>query len=82
MYNIFLNNIKAARKLKTEKNISEISLSLFRMLIQHICISNAEYINILAKENSENMSKIDIDFDVLCRASDGTCIDFISSSLT
>lgn len=82
MYNIFLSNIKAARKLKTEKNISEVSLSLFRMLIQHICISNAEYINILAKENSENMSKIDIDFDVLCRASDGTCIDFISTSLT
>lgn len=50
MYNIFLNNIKAARKLKTQKNIAEVSLSIFRMLIQHICISNAEYINILAKE--------------------------------
>lgn len=44
MYNIFLNNIKAARKLKTQKNIAEVSLSIFRMLIQHICISNAEYI--------------------------------------
>ncbi|MER8077390.1 hypothetical protein [Acinetobacter pittii] len=82
MYNIFLNHIKGARKLKTEKNISDISLSIFRMLIQNICISNAEYINILAKESSENMSKIDIDFNVLTRAADGTCVDFITNSLT
>ncbi len=82
MYNIFLNNIKAARKLKTQKNIAEVSLSIFRMLIQHICISNAEYINILAKESSENMSKIDISFIELSQPADGTCVDFISNSLT
>ena len=82
MYNIFLNNIKAARKLKVQKNISEVSLSIFRMLIQHICISNAEYINILAKESSENMSKIDISFMELLQPADGTCVDFISDSLT
>ena len=82
MYNIFLNNIKAARKLKTQKNIAEVSLSIFRMLIQHICISNAEYINILAKESSENMSKIDISFIELAQPADGTCVNFISNSLT
>ena len=82
MYNIFLNNIKAARKLKTQKNIAEVSLSIFRMLIQHICISNAEYINILAKESPENMSKIDISFIELSQPADGTCVDFISNSLT
>ncbi len=32
MYNIFLNNIKAARKLKTQKNIAEVSLSILECL--------------------------------------------------
>lgn len=82
MYNYLMSQIKAARKLKVEKNISNVSLSLFRILIQHICISNAEYINILGSECLDNSSKIDLNFQVLLQASDGTCVDFIAASLT
>lgn len=83
MYKIFKDNIKYIRELKKHENIEAASLSIFRMLIQYICISNAEYISYLSKQSSDNAKNaVDISFNVLLRPSDGTCVTFIGDSLT
>lgn len=83
MYKIFKDSIKNIKELKKDGNIESASLSVFRMIIQYISISNAEYISYLSKQSSDNAkSTLDIRFDVLLKPSDGTGVTFIGDSLT
>lgn len=83
MYKIFKENIKAIKELKKHENIDAASLSLFRMLIQYICISNAEYISHLSKQSSDNAkSVLDIDLNILLKPADGSLVTFMGDSLT
>lgn len=83
MYKIFKENIKAIKELKKHENIDAASLSVFRMLIQYICISNAEYISHLSKQSSDNAkSVLDIDLNILLKPADGSLVTFMGDSLT
>ncbi|WP_202024778.1 tetratricopeptide repeat protein [Klebsiella quasipneumoniae] len=82
MYKLLESRIKQLEKLKDPSHTRIASLALFRIIMQHACVSLGEWIVfVLRKDNSKMSSYTAIDIKIFLQPADGSLVSLLTQLL-
>lgn len=82
MYKLLESRIKQLEKLKDPSHTRIASLALFRIIMQHACVTLGEWIVfVLRKDNSKMSSYTAIDIKIFLQPADGSLVSLLTQLL-